>query len=88
MLDSDEDPFAAQQEQYWNSLTKQQQLDVFCAVVRRIHKGEVQLQGSYRYVLYDVFGFDMDSYVAAQYAGFLDIHNLLWDALENEKSSP
>ena len=27
-----------QQEQFWNSFTKQQQLDLFCAVVRRIYQ--------------------------------------------------
>ena len=76
-----------QQEQYWNSLSKEQQLDAFCCVVRRILKGDVEQRGSYRYVLYDVFEFGPEAYVSAQLAGYLTIHNLLWDALENENDS-
>ena len=64
-----------QQEEYWNSLTKDQQLMAFCAVVRRIKKGELDEKGSYRYILYQVFGFGEESYIQAQDAGFLELHN-------------
>lgn len=63
------------EEQYWNSLTKEQQLLAFCAVVRRIHRGELEKQGSYRYVLYTVFGFGPEAYMPAQMAGYLALHN-------------
>jgi hypothetical protein len=43
--------------------------------VRRIHKGEVEDRGSYRHVLYSVFGFGPEAYTLAQGAGYLDIHN-------------
>ena len=56
-------------EAFWNSLTDQQRLDVFCAVSRRIFRGEVEEQGSYRYVLYTVFGFGPEAYVPAQVSG-------------------
>jgi hypothetical protein len=69
--------FEKEQEEYWNSLTKEQQLKAFCAVVRRIYKGELVDQGSYRYVLYDVFGFGPEAYTQAQDAGYLDIHNAI-----------
>lgn len=62
-------------EDFWNSLTKEQQLDVFCAVVRRIYQGEIIDKGSYRHVLYGVFGFGLESYAQAQIAGYLTIHN-------------
>ena len=67
-----------QSESYWNSLSKEQQLDAFCAVVRRLYKGELELEGSYRYVLYDVFGFGPEAYVSAQMSGYLDLHNSIW----------
>jgi hypothetical protein len=67
-------------EQYWNSLTKEQQLDAFCAVCRRIYKGEIVDKGTYRYVLYDVFGFEPEAYAPAQMAGYLTIHNSIFDA--------
>lgn len=66
------------QEEYWNSLTKDQQLMVFCAVVRRIFKGEIENKGTYRWVLYNVFGFGTESYVQAQDAGYLAIHNAIF----------
>lgn len=75
-----------EQESFWNSLSKEDQLKAFCAVVRRIHEGDVELNGSYRYVLYDVFEFGPESYVRAQYAGYLDIHNLIYYGLESRKS--
>jgi len=65
-------------EQYWNSLTKEQQLDAFCAISRRIHRGEIEEQGSYRYVLYQVFGFGPEAYAQAQCAGYLAIHNSIY----------
>lgn len=63
------------QEKYWSSLTSEQQIDVFCCIARRIHKGEIQDKGSYRHVLYDVFGWGPEAYAVAQCAGYLDIHN-------------
>ena len=65
-------------EQYWNSLTKEQQLDVFCAISRRIYLGEIEQQGSYRYILYEIFGFDTEAYIQAQDAGYLAIHNSIY----------
>ena len=70
--------FEDKSEQYWNSLTKEQQLDAFCAVSRRIYRGEIEQQGSYRYVLYDVFGFGTEAYAQAQLAGYLAIHNSIY----------
>jgi hypothetical protein len=66
------------QEAYWNSLTKEQQLDAFCAVVRRIRQGDMIDKGSYRYVLYQVFDFGAEAYLPAQMAGYLDIHNAIF----------
>jgi hypothetical protein len=75
-----EEAFRERQEQFWSSLTPAQQLDAFCAVARRIYKGEIEDRGTFRYVLYDVFGFGPDSYVAAQLAGYFAIHNSIYDA--------
>lgn len=65
------------EEEVWDSLDYETQLDVFCAVIRKLHKGEIEDNQSYRGVLYDVFGFDLDSYVRAQCAGFLELHNAI-----------
>lgn len=73
------------QEEYWDSLTDEQQLDAFCCVVRRILKGDVTDQGSYRYVLYEVFGWGPEAYVPAQCAGYLTIHNLIYDGIRYQE---
>lgn len=73
------DEIEQQSEAYWNSLSKEQQLQVFCAVTRRIHKAELVDKGSYRHALYGVFGFGPESYAPAQMAGYLDIHNSIFD---------
>ena len=70
----------AEQEEYWNSLTEEQRLMAFCAVTRRIFDGEIQQRGSYRYVLYSVFGFGPEAYGLAQEAGYLTIHNAIVDS--------
>lgn len=74
-----------EQEEYWNSLTEEQRLMAFCSVVRRIHKGEIEQMGSYRYVLYDVFGFGYEAYTLAQEAGYLEIHNAIVDSNFKER---
>lgn len=68
-----------EQEEYWNSLSKEDQLKVFCAVIRRIMKGDLVERRSYRGVLYGIFGFGPEAYGAAQDAGYLTIHNALYD---------
>jgi len=62
-------------EEYWKSLPYEHQLQAFYIVTKRIHKGDIVEKGSYRYVLYDTFGFDFDSYIVGMDSGYLDIHN-------------
>ena len=61
----------------WNALSKEDQLDYFCAIAQRIFDGEIKQKGTYRYVLYNVFGFGPEAYVPAQCAGYLEIHNCI-----------
>ena len=65
------------QDQLWDSLTPDQQLLLFCKVVRKLVQSELVDQRSYRGVLYDEFGFGMESYVQAQISGFLELHNAI-----------
>lgn len=64
-----------EQEEFWNSLSVEDQIKCFCAVSRRIYKGEIEDKGTYRWVLYDVFRFGPEAYAQAQDAGYLAIHN-------------
>ena len=79
------DAMENEQEDYWKSLSHEEQLQAFCAVCRRIRKGDLQDRGSYRYVLYDVFGWGPEAYAPAQLAGYLDIHNALFDSEYEEE---
>ena len=73
------------QEKFWSSLSKEDQLKVFCCVVRRIHDGEIKNPRSYRGVLYEVFNFGPESYAQAQCAGFLALHNSIMSDDEFEQ---
>lgn len=66
-------------DKFWNGLSKDDQLKAFCSVMRRLYKAEIEERGSYRYTLYNVFGFGPESYAQAQVSGFLAIHNAIWD---------
>ena len=64
---------------WWNGLTEQEREDAFYAVVKRIRKAELQDRGTYRYALYDVFGFDPGMYMRGMDCGYMDIHNAIFD---------
>lgn len=63
---------------YWNSLTPEEQLMAFCAIIERLHRGELEHKRSYRGMLYDIFGWGPEAYATAQCAGFLDLHNSIY----------
>ncbi len=65
-------------DEYWNSLSYEDQLKAFYSVVKRIHKGEVKDKGTYRYILYDIFGFGPESYALGMDCGFMDLHNAIY----------
>jgi len=63
--------------EWWNALPREEKLKAFRSVCRRIQQGDVVERGSYRHVLYEVFGFDADAYVDGMDCGYMDIHNLI-----------
>jgi len=68
------DAIREDREKFWNSLSKDQQLKAFCAVVQRINNAEKEGR-SYRGILYGEFGFGKEAYTQAQDAGFVQLHN-------------
>ena len=64
---------------WWNNLTETEREDAFYAVCKRIHKADLQYQGSYRYALYNVFGFDGGMYARGMDCGYMAIHNAIGD---------
>ena len=63
---------------WWESLDPQTQQDAFYAVVQRIHQGDIEDRGTYRYVLYDVFGWGPEAYGMGMACGYLNVHNMLY----------
>ena len=79
--------FEAECETAWNLLDQDTKLKIFCAVCTRLYKGELEDKGSYRHILYDVFGFGTEAYSAAQGAGFLALHNSILDDEQKVKAT-
>lgn len=73
------DTYQKEADDLWNSLPYDDRLKLFCAVSKLIVKGEIEEKRSYRGVLYDTFGFGPDAYVPAQCAGYISIHNAIYD---------
>jgi hypothetical protein len=71
--------YEAENDAWWNNLSEKEREDAFYAVVKRIYKGEIVEKGSYRYVLYDVFGFDFHMYARGMDCGYMYLHNAIFD---------
>jgi hypothetical protein len=67
---------------YWDSLSYENQLASFYSVVKRIYQGEIKDRGSYRWVLYDVFGFGPEAYTLGMDCGYMYLHNAIFDGEE------
>lgn len=64
---------------FWDSLTLEEKHNAFYSVVKRIYQGDIVDNGSYRYVLYNVFGFGPEAYGLGMDCGYMTIHNRLVD---------
>lgn len=64
--------------EFFDQIRPLDQTRIIYYVVSTIFRGEAVEQGSYRYILYDLFGFGPESYGIGMMAGFLDIHNKLY----------
>lgn len=71
--------YEKQNDDWWNSLSYEERCDAFYAVMKRLYKGEIEDQGSYRHVLYDVFGFGPEMYVRGMDCGYIVLHNRIID---------
>ena len=67
---------------FWDSLSYDDKCNAFHAVVSRIYDGDVNQRGSYRYVLYNAFGFDPGMYARGMDCGYMALHNAIFDGEE------
>lgn len=73
-------------DEYWNKLSYDEKLKAFHSVCKRIYEGDVKREGSFRYVLYDVFGFAPDAYLIGMECGYMDIHNYVQDGVASHRN--
>ena len=76
--------YEKQADDWWESLPMEQRELAFYSVVKRIYDGDIKQGGSYRYVLYDVFGFDPGMYGIGMDCGYMELHNSIVSADEKE----
>jgi len=69
-------------EMFWANLSYEDKCKAFHAVVSRINIGELEHKGSYRYVLYQVFDFDLDMYTRGMNCGYMELHNAIGNGLD------
>ena len=81
--ESFEKAYDKEADEWWGNLDKDQQLLAFYSVVKRLVDGELVQKGSYRYVLYEVFGFGMESYMIGMNCGYMALHNAVCEGPEN-----
>jgi hypothetical protein len=74
-------------DEWWNNLSYEERCDAFYAVMKRFSHGELEKKGSYRYILYDVFGFGPDMYVSGMDCGFMALHNAIVTQEDNGDES-
>jgi len=71
--------YEVENDAWWNGLSEKEREDAFYAVVKRIYKAELQDKGTYRWALYDVFGFGPGMYRMGMDCGYMAIHNAIGD---------
>ena len=76
------DEYNIMNDAWWNGLSEEEREWAFYAVIKRMYKAEVVDRGTYRYALYDVFGFDPGMYGRGMDCGYLNLHNMLFDSFE------
>jgi hypothetical protein len=82
IFDEIEKEYDAEANSFWDGLSQDDKQRAFYSVLKRLVQGELRDRGSYRYVLYDVFGFDSDSYFMGMNCGYMELHNSIYTQQE------
>ncbi len=84
ILDENISEFTSEANTWWDNLSYEDKLKAFFVITKKIHQGDIVDKRSYRGVLYDTFGFEVDAYVIGMESGYLDIHNCIFNACEDK----
>lgn len=74
--------YEKENDEWWEGLTLKEREDAFFAVMKRLVQGELRDHGTYRYVLYDIFGFGPGYYAMGMQCGFMELHNSIYTQQE------
>ena len=77
-LEAAQKQYDIENDYWWEGLSQKQKEDAFYAVIKRIVQGELRDRGTYRYILYDVFGFGPGYYAVGMACGFMELHNSIY----------
>jgi hypothetical protein len=69
-------------DEFWENLSEDDREMAFYSVCKRLYQGEIEQHGSYRYVLYDIFGFGPHMYARGMDCGYMALHNCIFDGEE------
>lgn len=70
--------YEKENDDWWSGLSQEGREHAFYAVVKRLFQGEIVDRGTYRYVLYDIFGFDGSMYSRGMDCGYMVLHNSIY----------
>lgn len=73
----------AEDQAWWDSLTMEERSRAFRKVVGLMYQAEVKDRGTYRHAMYSVFDID---YIDGMICHYMDLHNLIHEALTLQES--
>jgi len=71
--------------QWWDKLSIKEKENAFISICQLMCKGELDVQGSYRYIMHVIFGFEREMYDIGIDYGYMEIHNHLYGGKELSK---
>jgi len=71
-------------QKFWESLDPEKRL-LALIYVSKILYDHAREGGTYRYLIYERFGFGFEAYAPLQHFGLLDVHNLISGELNRER---
>jgi hypothetical protein len=72
----------AEDDAWWDSLTVDSKSQAFRQITKLMHKAEIIDKGSYRHVMYEVFGLDYGDGLSH----YMALHNFIHQGLKAEQS--
>lgn len=73
-------------DKWWDNADYETRQLAFYSVIDRMRQSELLDKGSYKFAIYDTFGFKGDMYGPGIECGYMDLHNQIADIFEQDGS--